>query len=92
MTVTWSAQARRDLDSIHAYIAREADLARALAVVSDIVEAANRLGLLPGMGRAGARPGTRELVLARHPYVLPYRVRGQQVIVLRVLHSARRRP
>jgi toxin ParE1/3/4 len=89
--VTWSAQARRDLESIHAYIAREASPERALGVISDIVEAVNRLERFPGLGRASRRPGVRELVVARQPYIVPYRVRNDTVIVLRVLHTARQR-
>jgi len=53
------------------------------------------VGLLkknPALGRAGRVAGTRELVVAGTPYVVPYRVRGEAVEILRVFHAARRWP
>jgi toxin ParE1/3/4 len=41
------------------------------------------------MGRPGRVPGTREFVIARTPYVVPYRVRGDAIEILRVYHGAR---
>ena len=37
-------------------------------------------------------PGTRELVVPRTAYIVPYRVREDVVEILRVLHGARRWP
>ncbi len=37
-------------------------------------------------------PGTRELVVTGTPYIVPYRVKGQEVEVLRVYHGARHWP
>lgn len=44
------------------------------------------------MGRAGRVAGTRELVVADTPYIIPYRVRGDAVEILRVFHAARKWP
>ena len=46
----------------------------------------------PGLGRAGRVSGTRELVVARTPYVVPYRVKGEVIEALRVYHGAQRWP
>ncbi len=89
MIVTWAARARRDLDDIHAYIARRDSPARATAVLSNLFAATDQLVNFPHIGRPGAKPGTRELVVS--PYILPYRVRAQQVVILRVIHGARQR-
>ena len=35
---------------------------------------------------------TRELVLSGTPYILPYRIVGDTIQILRVFHSARRWP
>lgn len=43
-------------------------------------------------GRPGRRAGTRELVVDRTPYIVPYRVRGELVEVVRVLHGRQRWP
>jgi toxin ParE1/3/4 len=37
-------------------------------------------------------PDTRELVIGRTPYIAPYRVRGEVLEVLLVLHRAMRWP
>ncbi len=43
----------------------------------------------PGLGHVGRVDGTRELVVARTPYVIVYRVVSTEVRIIRVLHSAR---
>ncbi|MGZ8341172.1 MAG: type II toxin-antitoxin system RelE/ParE family toxin [Telluria sp.] len=51
----------------------------------------NKLADFPDIGRPGRVMGTRELII--HPnYVIPYRVRGEFVDILRVQHVARRWP
>ena len=60
--------------------------------VGRIQEAVRLLAELPGLGRPGRVPGTRELVVGRTPYIIPYRVREDHVEILRVLHSSRRWP
>jgi len=46
----------------------------------------------PERGRTGRVPGTRELVVPRTPFVIPYRVMGREVHVLAVLHGKRAWP
>jgi len=43
------------------------------------------------MGRVGAEPGIRELVIGGTPYIVLYRVRGQRVIVNTIWHGAQSR-
>jgi len=83
--------ARVDLEEIHAYIARES-VERAQDVVATIQLATERLARFPESGRPGRRGGTRELVLPRLPYILPYRVIGDRVMILRVQHTSRQWP
>jgi len=54
--------------------------------------AVGRLARSPQLGRPGRVEGTRELVIARTPYIVPYRVWGDVVQVITILHSAQRRP
>jgi addiction module RelE/StbE family toxin len=50
--------------------------------------AVTKLQAHPGMGRAGRVPGTRELVLHKN-YIAIYRVRGDDIEILRLHHAAR---
>jgi toxin ParE1/3/4 len=73
MNIAWSPEAIEDLASLRAYIAED-NPAAARRVVLDIIQ--NVEQLLPDnpqIGRAGRVPGTRELVVPRTPYIVPYR-------------------
>jgi toxin ParE1/3/4 len=92
MTIIWSPEALDDLVSLRAYISED-DPAAALRVALHIAH--NVETLLPAnpqMGRPGRVPGTRELVIPTTPYIVPYRLQGGFIEVLRVYHGARRWP
>jgi plasmid stabilization system protein ParE len=80
-----------NLDAEAAYIASDSPAAAA-RVVRRITISVARLRNYPAMGRPGRVPGTRELVVSGTPYIVPYRVRGDAVEILRVFHAARRWP
>jgi len=84
-------QALRNLDEEAAYIAQDSPQSAAV-FVRHLMASAQMLAQHPQMGRPGRVPGTRELVVTRYPYILPYRVRGQSVEILRVFHTARKWP
>ena len=46
----------------------------------------------PKLGNAGRVPGTRELVIPKTTYIVPYRLRGATIEIVRVYHSSRRWP
>ena len=88
--IVWSPLARARLQQIRTYIARDKpDAAERLA--TRIVAATEALRNYPHMGRAGTQPGTRELLMGSSPYVVVYRVRGNQVLINTIWHSAQRR-
>jgi len=92
MTVIWSPEAIADLAALRAYIASD-DLAAAQRVALHIIRSVETfLPNSPEMGRPGRIPGTRELVITRTPYIVPYRLVGNTIQVLRVFHSSRRWP
>jgi toxin ParE1/3/4 len=45
----------------------------------------------PHLGRAGAEPGIRELVIGNTPYVVLYRVQDQRVIISTIWHASQHR-
>ena len=63
-----------------------------MRVVHRVMQAVALLKAQPGIGRPGRVPGTRELLVPRTRYVVPYRVRGQTIEILRVFHMSRRLP
>ena len=50
------------------------------------------LSAQPGIGRAGRVPGTRGLVVSRYPFIIAYRVDGNEISIFAVMHTARRWP
>jgi toxin ParE1/3/4 len=91
MQLKWLRQALRNLDDEAAYIAQDSPQSAA-AFVNHLMSSADMLIAQPQMGRPGRVPGTRELVITRFPYILPYRVRNETVEILRVFHTARKWP
>jgi toxin ParE1/3/4 len=91
MRLVWTDLAIRDLASARAYIAQDnppaADrqVERVLAAVANLLQ-------FPAIGRPGRRAGTRELVISRTPYIVAYRLRGDAIELLRVMHSRQRWP
>jgi len=80
-----------DLQEVRDYIEAENPRA-ARSVVLRILDAVDRLTNFPGLGRPGRVPNTRELVVDHTPFIVPYRVRHDQIDILRVYHQARRWP
>ena len=91
MRVRWLRKALRNLDDEAGYIAADSPDAAQL-VVQRVLEAVAMLAQQPGMGRPGRVSGTRELVVLETRYIVPYRVRGQTIEILRVFHTSRRLP
>lgn len=73
------------------YIAQD-DPQAAARVAILIEDAVAMLAERPALGRPGRVPGTRELVVAGTPYLVPYRVREARIDILRVFHGRRRWP
>jgi len=89
--VKWLRRALENLEAEFEYVAADNPQA-ASRLVSEIENAVLNLADFPAMGRAGRVVGTRELVVPGTPYIIPYRVRGGAVEILRVFHARRRWP
>ena len=83
MRVKWLRTALRNLDEEATYIALD-DPAAARLVVERVLTAVEGLAQHPAIGRPGRVPGTRELVVPRTRYIVPYRVRRETIEVLRL--------
>jgi len=85
--VIWTLSARADLASIRAYIGQFNPLA-AQRMAQRILTATDKvIGAFP---RAGHPPGRKYLEFPIvWPYLVRYRIEGDNIIILRVRHGAR---
>ena len=91
MQLRWTPAARRNLQSVHDFIAGD-NPGAAVGIVLEIVRQVAMLAQYPALGRPGRVEGTRELVISRLPYIVPYNVAGDMVRVLGVLHGSMKWP
>jgi addiction module RelE/StbE family toxin len=88
--IVWSPLARKRLQEIRAYVARDKpDAAARLAM--RIVALAEALKDHPYLGRIGSEPGVRELVVGGTPYLIFYRVRANRVTITTIWYGAESR-
>ena len=91
MTIHWTRPALADLEAIGDFIARDNPVA-ANRIAVGLVASVDALRDHPNLGRPGRLTGTRELIVAGTPYVVPYRVLGEDLEILAFFHGARRWP
>ena len=88
--IVWSPLARTRLRQIRAYVARDKPVA-AERLAMRIVTLVESLRNHPRLGRLGAEPGLRELVVGSTPYIILYRVDDRRVTICTIWHTAQRR-
>jgi len=89
--IRWLPRAQENLEAELQRIAEE-DEAVAKHIATVVKSRTETLEQFPESGRPGRVSGTRELVIAEFPYILPYRVRGGVVEILRFFHSSQKPP
>lgn len=85
-TIKLTDKAESDLDSIHEYHATYLLPGPAAGVVLEVLKSLDILVSFPGSGRQSPVPDVRELVLTKYPYLASYRVIGDEIQILRILH------
>ena len=90
MEVRFSESSLEDLRSIREYICANNEEAAKKVVAHILEQVETVLVHNPAIGRAGRVLGTREFVIARYPYTLPYLVREDTIYILRILHTSRK--
>ena len=91
MQVIWLPRARTDLGHARHYIEQDNPEA-ARRIFTAIRTAVRRLSETPHLGRPGRVERTRELVVPHTPYIVPYTVIGDRLVILAVIHGARAWP
>jgi toxin ParE1/3/4 len=89
--IVWSPRAIEHLAHLRSFISRDNPQA-AQRIAARLLEAVERVAEVPNLGRPGRVAGTRELVVAGTPYVIPYRVRSDRLEVIAVFHSRQKWP
>ena len=92
MNLIWSPEAIDDLISVRDYIAANDPRAARDVVLAITTLVERQLPQFPNSGREGRVEGTLELVVPGLPFVVPYRLRGQTIEIVRVYHTSRRWP
>jgi len=91
--IVWTDEALDDLADIIAYYYAVASPRTAESIRQRIVGQVEGLPPFPERIRQSDRiPGARELVVSRLPYVVFVKVTGDAIIVLDVVHTARKFP
>ena len=91
MKIRWLEDAVYDLQALRNYISVENPKAAA-QVAKKILDGIHIMSEQPEIGRPGRVFNTRELVITKTPYIIPYRVKDSIIEIIRVLHSARQWP
>ena len=89
MKISITIPARADFREIKNYI-QQANPAAAVFIEERIFKMIDHLLMFPTMGRLGRVLNTRELVINSTPYIVKYQLRQDRIIILRVLHAARK--
>jgi len=92
MSVEWSEGATRQIQAEHSWIARTSP-ARADALAERIIERTVSLETNPRLGAEVPEYGDDELrELFEHPYRILYRLDGENVQIVAIIHASRRLP
>jgi toxin ParE1/3/4 len=89
MNVVYAPRALRDLESIAGYLT-ERNPAAALNVLGAIKASIDALTFFPKIGRLADSAGHRRLPVQRYPYLIFYRIVGEELIILHIRHTSRR--
>lgn len=91
MRIRWTELAATALARIQDQIANENQRA-AFEVIRRIRIAVSQLAVHPKIGRPGRVRGTYELVIHDLPYIVPYRIKKDEVQILSVYRTSRKWP
>jgi toxin ParE1/3/4 len=91
-TIVWTEAAKIDFDNIIDYYFDKAGLRVAEYIHSRMKTQIATLKELPNRCKPGLVEGTKELILSRLPYRVVLEIADDAVIVLGIVHTARKYP
>ncbi len=90
MRIVWSSRANREFAEQLNYLAKRNPYA-AHKIDETIERSVAQLARHPDLGRPGAVAGSRELVVKATPFIVVYRIRVDDIVIVRLIHGARQR-
>ena len=91
MKIKWTKGAENNLTQIEEFIAQDKPKA-AVEMVIKIIKSVGRLSDNPALGKIGRIFDTRELIISGTPFIVPYRIKSDQIEILRVFHHSMKWP
>ena len=91
MEILWHKQARADLRAIREFY-DDIDPSITARMMHRIFDAGDQLLHNPRIGRPGRAEGTREWLIKGTPFLMGYKLSGEQPIVLAIYHAAQEWP
>jgi toxin ParE1/3/4 len=91
MKLRYARRAHADITDVYGYIAQHNTRA-ATAIVRQIRLTSQLLAGYPGLGRETDIPGVRVFPTARYPYLVYYRVRGDELTIIHIRDGRRDTP
>ena len=91
MEIRFTETADNDLAAIRRHIAQD-NPAAADRTITRILQSIRYLENFPRLGRPGLLPETRELSISGLPYKAVYRIEGDIILVLTIIHTSRQFP
>ena len=91
MRTIWLDSALDDLEPLRTYV-EEHEMGSAQLVIERIFASVRTLDQFARRGRIGRLRDTYDLVVPRTPYFVVYRIVGEDIEILRVIHGSRRWP
>jgi toxin ParE1/3/4 len=92
LRISWTKAASEDLESLYDYIFLDNPHAAAKMVRRIVNVIDEHLADNPWMGHAGRIPNAREFAISGTPYIIIYRVKNEELEIIRVLHGAQQWP
>jgi toxin ParE1/3/4 len=89
MNAIYAPRAQRDLEAIAEYLVQRSP-SGAKNVLAAIKSSAEILEAFPEIGRVVDDAGRRRVPVSRFPYVIYYRIEGNEVFILHIRHTSRR--
>ena len=88
MEIRFTETADNDLGAIRQRIAQD-NPAAADRTITRILQSIRYLSSFPRLGRPGLLPETRELSISGLPYKAVYRIEGDIILIVTIIHTSR---